>query len=141
MLSAELSDEILDVLPLMIRVIRGQMRGAAQPHLTIAQFRVLGRLSHAPQTNKQLADWIGISTPSMFRTVEVLEKNGLVNRHSAKRDRREVLVSLTVKGKNKFAGFRKTTKRMLVEKLSALSAKDRKELCVGLSHLRGVFEQ
>jgi DNA-binding MarR family transcriptional regulator len=140
--SDALSIQIMDVMPLMVRVIRGEMRGAAQPQLTVAQFRVLARLFHAEvQTNKQLADWIGISTPSMCRTVDLLEKRGLIARHPAPEDRREILLSLTPQGKTRFSGIRKVTQRKIDERLGRLSDKKRKELLLGLSHLREVFEE
>ena len=119
--------------------LRGSF-SAAQPELTIAQFRVLARLQHAPQTNKQLADWIGISTPSMCRTVDVLEKKALVERSAGQKDRREILVTLTAKGREKFSGFKSITQKKITAKLAGLSEKDRKELMTGLTHLRGVFE-
>lgn len=135
-----LSNEILNVIPLSMRAIRNEMRGIAQSELTVAQFRVLTRLSLSPHTNKQLADWVGISPASMCRTIDVLVKRELVVRqHGKNSDRREVLVVLTSKGKRKYANIEQATKQMLKERLASLSEHDRKELRAGLVQLQRIF--
>lgn len=139
MTSFDLSAEILDVLPPTMRAIRNEMRWLAQPELTIAQFRILTRLDIAPHTNQQISEWMGISAASMCRTIDVLVKRGFVARQSTREDRREVNLVLTAKGKKKYDSIEQATRRMLQEKLSVLSAKDRKELQTGLALIRRVF--
>src|SRR5580692_10311368 len=114
------STEILEVLPPTMREIRNDMRWLAQPELTVAQFRVLTRLDAFPHTNKQLAEWMGISAASMCRTLDVLVKRGYVTRRPAQDDRREVNLALTAKGKSRFGGIELATRRMLQEKLNIL---------------------
>lgn len=135
----DLSGEILEVLPPAMRAIRNEMRTLAQPELTVAQFRVLTRLDAFPHTNKQLAEWMGISAASMCRTLDVLVKRGYVTRRPAQDDRREVNLALTPKGKNRFEGIKLATRRMLQEKLNVLSDADRKKLLAGLKLIREVF--
>ena len=139
MTRVDLSTEILDILPPTMRAIRNEMRWLAQPELTVAQFRILTRLDVTPHTNKQLAEWMGISPASICRTIDVLVKRAYVARHVALEDRREVTLVLTAKGKKKYDSIEQATRRMLREKLSILSLKDRKDLQIGLALLRKVF--
>lgn len=135
----KLSAEILDVLPPAMRAIRSEMRGLAQPELTVAQLRILTRLDHAPHTNKQLAEWMGITPASMCRTVDVLVKRGLISRETAAEDRREVSLNLTQKGRTKFNSIQSATQKLLDRRISALSKQSQAELFLGLSHLREIF--
>jgi len=137
--SFDLSSEIMDVLPPTNRAIRNEMRWLAQPELTIAQFRILTRLDIDGHTNKQLSEWMGISAASMCRTIDVLVKHGYVKRQPTIEDRREVKLLLTAKGKKKYDSIQQATRRMLKEKLSVLSDKDRKNLQKGLFLIRKVF--
>jgi DNA-binding MarR family transcriptional regulator len=122
-----------------MRSIRQEMRRLAQPELTVAQFRILTRLDLSPHTNKQLSEWMGISASTLCRTIDVLVKHGYVARRSARADRREVSLLLTVKGKRKYDSIEQATRKMLREKLSVLSAKDREDLRTGLVLIRKVF--
>ena len=139
MTTLDLSSEILDVIPQTMRVIREDMRGIAQPELTVPQFRILARLDIAPHTNKQLADWIGITAPSMCRTVNLLVNHGYVSRQPTEEDGREIRLTLSSKGKKKYGTIKQATRRMLKEKLAILSVRDQEELRVGLSLIRKIF--
>ncbi len=134
-----LSGSILDILPPVMRVIRNEMRGIARPELTVAQFRILARLNHTSHTNKQLAEWMGISAASMCRTVDVLVKRNFVAREADKKDRREVTLFLTPKGVKKYESIKMATQKILHSKLAILKDADRKELERGLAHLQRMF--
>lgn len=134
-----LSEEILGVLPPSMRTIRHEMRTLAQSELTVAQFRVLTRLDHSAHTNKQLAEWMGISPASMCRTVNILTQKGFVSRTHAQADRREVVLVLTQQGKKKYESIKHSTQKILEKKLASLSKKNQQELLNGLKHLRSIF--
>lgn len=110
----KISSQILEVVPLAMRSIRSEMRGLAQPELSVAQFRILARLEFKPHSNKDLAEWVGVSTAAMSRTIDTLVKRGFVQRHIPKHDRREVVLTLTVKGKKKFQSIEDSTKQRLL---------------------------
>ena len=131
----DLSGAIVDTLPPVMRVIRNEMRGIATPELTVAQFRILARLNHTSHTNKQLAEWMGISAATMCRTVDVLAKRKFVARVTDEKDRREVTLFLTPKGIKKYESIKQATQKILRSKLAILSDSDRDELEKGLMHL------
>jgi DNA-binding MarR family transcriptional regulator len=97
------------------------------------------RLDREPQSNKQLAEWVGISTAAMSRTIEVLVVRGYVHRKPAENDRREVVLALTPQGKKKYDTIKEISKMKLVPRLEKRSAADLKKLHEALQILSEVF--
>jgi DNA-binding MarR family transcriptional regulator len=137
----KISSELIEVVPTVMRTIRSEMRGVALPELSIAQFRILMRLDREPQSNKQLAEWVGISTAAMSRTIEVLVVRGYVHRKPAENDRREVVLALTPQGKKKYDTIKEISKMKLVPRLEKRSAADLKKLHEALQILSEVFNE
>lgn len=135
----KVSSEIIEIIPTVMRTIRSEMRGAALPELSIAQFRILMRLDREPQSNKQLAEWVGVSTAAMSRTIEVLVVRGYVHRRAAESDRREVILALTALGKKKYEAIKEFAKLKLTPSLAALSGAELKKVHEGLMILLEVF--
>lgn len=135
----KISSQMLEIIPLTMRAIRGEMRGLAQPELSIAQFRILARLDFRAHSNKDLAEWVGVSTAAMSRTINGLVRRGLVQRHPTPHDRREVVLTLTAKGKKKFESIEDATKQKLDLRLENQSASNRKKIEAGLAVLKEIF--
>ncbi len=132
--------KLIEVTPLVMRTIRSEMRGLAQPELSVAQFRLLARLNYKPHSNKDLATWAGISTATMSRTMDQLVHRGLVKRELKNDNRREVVLSLTPKGKNKFQTLEEKTKVQLLSRFKNLSSNELKSLDEALSLLKEIFD-
>lgn len=132
---------MLEVIPVSMRAIRAEMRGLAQPELSIAQFRILARLHYKVHSNKEIAEWMGISTAAMSRAIDNLVKAGLVERSVTPHDRRELFLSLTAKGKKKFQSIEDATKKKLMSRLKPLSPAKLKMLEEGLAALKEVFDE
>jgi len=135
----KVSSEIIEVIPTVMRTIRSEMRKVALPELTIAQFRILMRLDHGCQSNKQLAEWVGISTAAMSRTIEVLVVKGYVQRKAAESDRREVILALTAQGKKKYEAIKEMAKLTLTPRLDELNSAELKKVHDALLILMEVF--
>lgn len=135
----KLSSEIIEIVPTIMRTIRSEMREVALPELTIAQFRILMRLDHGCHSNKQLAEWVGISTAAMSRTIEVLVVKGYVQRKVAANDRREVILALTAQGKKKYEAIKEMAKLKLTPRLDELSGAELKKVHDALLILMEVF--
>ena len=58
---------------------------------------VIGK--ETPKTMKQIAEMLGVAVSTPTRTVDHLIEKGLVNRSVGKKDRRQLLIELTPKGK------------------------------------------
>lgn len=139
-MSAEkISADMLAIIPSAMRAIRAEMRGLAQPELSVAQFRILARLDFKPHSNNELAEWVGVSKAAMSRTIDLLVNRGLVQRTHSVFDRRELILSLTKAGKQKFQAIEDATMQKLIQRLEKESGANRKRLEAGLEALREVF--
>jgi DNA-binding MarR family transcriptional regulator len=77
-----------------------QSLGAAAEETTLAQYRALVVLaSRGPQRQVDLARALGVTPPTAGRMCDRLVRKGLIRRHRARSDRREVLVSITAAGR------------------------------------------
>jgi DNA-binding MarR family transcriptional regulator len=77
-----------------------QSLGAAAEDTTIAQYRALVVLaSRGPQRMVDLAVALGVPSSTAGRMCDRLLRKGLIRRHRARSDRREVQVSITAAGR------------------------------------------
>ena len=113
-----LSKLFLDAVPLAMRSIRTEMRGIASTGLTTPQFRVIARLSKGTATNGELAEWMGVSAPTMSRMVDTLVRRELVVRKAESADRREVKLILSQKGAVVFRRSRGKVQKVFARRIS-----------------------
>src|SRR5690348_16166223 len=105
----EYAKAILSIIPPVMRFIRTEMRIAAKSELTVPQFRILAKLSISKATNSDLAEWMGVSAPTMTRMVDPLVQRQFVTRETGSEDRRQINLELTASGQ---ALFNKVFKRV-----------------------------
>src|SRR5438045_3044666 len=116
----QISNQLLDTLPLVIRAIRSAMSAYEGSRFTVPQFRVLGYVSLQPCTSKQLAEWHGVSLPAMSRMVAYLTRRGLLRRRADTRDRRQVQLRLSAQGRQEFKRLRRSIETTLAGRVAAL---------------------
>ncbi len=148
---------ILKTVPTTMRRIRTEMRTsarAAMADLTVPQFRILVRLSLSIATNKELAEWIGVSPPSMTRMVRHLIRKGLIKRLSVsplelqlegrstkiRHDRREVRLTLTSKGQAVYQNTYEEVLSIFTDLVSKLDSENKQTLSRGLQILGTLFQ-
>lgn len=136
---ADLSGLLLDAIPPVLRAIREAMRDVRDSRLTVPQFRVLGFVSLQSCTNKQLADWQGVSLPAMSRMVDCLVKRELLARSADTVDRRQVKLQLTKKGREEFERLRTHVQTTLAGRLVVLPKADKSTVADGLMALKEIF--
>jgi DNA-binding MarR family transcriptional regulator len=131
---------VLDVVPLVMRTIRAEMRRHRSAELGVPQFRVLAFLSLNPGASlSAVAEHVGLRLPSMSTLVAGLVKRGLVARRESNVDRRRVTLSLTSRGRATLDKARAATLVLLAERLGALSPQQRDQVVQGLQVLGGAF--
>jgi DNA-binding MarR family transcriptional regulator len=136
----ECAKEILDVIPLVMKEIRAQMRNRRTPELTVPQFRTLSFIDrNAGASLTQVADHIGITLPSMSKLVDDLLRKGLLKREEHPADRRRVKLLATPRGVKITEASRQGTMNYLAQKLGDISAQDRETLINAMEKLRSVF--
>jgi DNA-binding MarR family transcriptional regulator len=115
---------------LRLSVMRLRRRLASERHpdneLSIGQMAVLGALYRKGEsTVGQLAEFERVRPPSMTRTVSCLADHGYVVRRAADADKRQVLVSITERGKEIVLADRRRRDAWLNHRLRELTPHER----------------
>jgi DNA-binding MarR family transcriptional regulator len=136
----ECSREVLEVVPLVMRDIRNQLRKHGATEISVPQFRVLNFLSRSEGASlSKVAEYTGLTLPSMSALVDSLVAGGLVTRQTDPEDRRRMTLTLTEGGQAKLKSARALTANYLSQKLRQLSAADRMTVTKCMNVLRTVF--
>jgi DNA-binding MarR family transcriptional regulator len=131
---------LMDVVPLVMRRIRLEMRSQRMPSLSVPQFRALIYLrANEGASLSELADYVGLELPSMSKAVDVLVVRGLVVRRGLPDDRRYVSLRLSARGQIQLERARRITEAHLMEALGVLSSAQQAKIVEALQELRLVF--
>jgi DNA-binding MarR family transcriptional regulator len=96
----ECAREMLEVVPMIMRAIRSQMRSHRKPDLSVPQFRTLNFVGrHQGASLSDVAEHIGLTRPSASKLIDGLVERGLVSRKGSLVDRRRVRLGLTNQGR------------------------------------------
>jgi len=132
--------EILDVVPLVMRVVRSEMRAHRGPELSVPHFRVLAFLGRNENASlSEVAEHVGLRLPSMSTLVDGLVTRGLVSRSPSLQDRRRVALSLTPVGRSTLTAARRATQTRLAKQLASLSPEQRATVTDAMEALRALF--
>ncbi len=107
--------------------------------LTFTQLRILMAIEHGRDQVGKLARGTGIAQPAMSRTVDNLINMGYIQRSPHPDDRRQILLSLTPKGRNATDGIREKASETYISAIEALSPEDQNKLAEGISVLLQVI--
>jgi DNA-binding MarR family transcriptional regulator len=139
-LEAECAGRLMDTVPLLMRVLRREVRSRRPEGLSVPQFRVLIFLGRRPgATLSEVTNHIGLTRPTLSKMVDGLVRRGWVARETADTDRRFLRLSLTGRGLTVVEDVRELTRRRLDERLQTLSGEDRAVIVRALTLLRTVF--
>jgi len=111
--------------------LRRRLAGERHPdnELSLGAMAVLGSLfRHDGQTVGELARSERVQPPSMTRTVNCLEEDGYVVRAPHRTDRRQVVVSLSERGRDTVLADRRRRDAWLALRLSGLTPDERETL-------------
>ena len=138
----ESARQLLDVVPLIMRELRSQMRSRRAPGLSVAQFRALVFIdrSRGPSLS-DVASHVGLSLPSTNRLVEGLIERDLAVRDDDPSDRRRIRLTLTSKGRKMMETARRGTLDYFARKLSVIGEEDRELVSKALGILQAIFRE
>lgn len=127
---------ILEVVPLVMRVIRREMRGAMGEKLSVPQFRVLAILGRQGGSSlSAVAEHLGVTGATASNMVDRLVRRGLVSREPDPAERRRVMLDLTAEGAAMLAHARTQARAYLAGRLSALDPAQLDQLLEGLASM------
>jgi DNA-binding MarR family transcriptional regulator len=139
-LSRQCAQELLEVVPLAMKVIRTEMRSRRTPGLTVAQFRALmfvGR--YAGSTLSALSDHLGRAPATVSKMIDGMVAGGLVGREAQPMDRRKVNLVLTSAGRSILWAARRGTLARLSALLAGLHPEEIETVRRAMTSLRRVF--
>ncbi|MBI4305401.1 MAG: MarR family transcriptional regulator [Chloroflexi bacterium] len=137
--SSDCAAQLLEVTPLVMRRIRGEMRRRTMPGLSIAQFRALNYLSRHPGASlSELAEFLGLTPPSASKLVQKLVMQRVIARRVG-RDRRRVRLSVTRQGRTALDVARLETRQQLAASLESLSERELAIVSAGLQIIAEAF--
>lgn len=136
--SNELAQQILEVVPLIMRIVSADMRQTEQVQST-SHFHVLWILRHCSMSLSELAEKSSVSLPTMSNSITIMEDRGWVNRVRDEQDRRKVLIEITPSGLDALGQVMLHAQKRVVQLLDGVSAEDQETLSRGLLILRDIF--
>ena len=117
-------------------------RQPASGAITFAQMRVLWVLEmRRDVTPGRLAEALGISSSSATEVADRLAGGGYVRRGAATGDRRQVLLSLTPRGRRLLDDFARRRRERFRRLLRVLSARDVSQMAAALETLNRLLER
>jgi MarR family transcriptional regulator for hemolysin len=136
----ECAHEIIDVVPLVMRVIRGELREHGTVEMSIPHFRTLTFVyNNEGASLSDVAEHIGLSLPAMSTLVDGLVSRGLMIRQENPEDRRRMTLSLTSLGHAKLDSAYKATRVHLAKSLRRLPSSDCATIITAMRLLRTTF--
>ena len=138
--SENLAHEILDVVPVIMRTIRREMRSQRGPDLSVPQYRAMYFIrSHPGASLSGVAEHVGLTLPSVSKLVDGLVLRGLVTRQESGEDRRKIDLKLTQQGDSILEAAYQHTQACLANMLAGLSASEKEQVIEAMRVLRTVF--
>ncbi len=132
--------QILDVVPLVMRNIRSELRTHRSADISVPQFRAMGYIdSNDGASLSDLAAHIGLTLPSMSKLIDGLVSRKLVTRVAHSHDRRRICLSLTPLGREELRAAHRFTERYLAEALSDLGEDELRSITRAMQTLKGLL--
>ena len=132
--------EILETVPAVMRFIRDRVRRRGAAGLSLPQFRTLIFLGRVKNPSlSAAAEHLGLSLPAMSRLINGLVDNRLVQRQTVLTNRRQVALTLTVRGRAALEKVRKEVRAQLADSIKILPCAEQKTVQRAMQVLHKVF--
>ena len=131
---------VLEIVPLVMRNIRREMRHHRGSDLSVPQFRTLAFLNgNEGASLSDVAEHIGLTLPSASKLVDGMVGRNIIIRKSSEDDRRRIMLSLSSLGKDTLHTAYQATQTYLADLLAVLSEGDRHTIMQAMRILEPVF--
>ena len=131
---------VLEVVPMIMRNIRKEMRRNRGNDLSVPQLRSLSFISHNEGASlSDVAEHIGLSLPSASKLIDGLVNRKLVLRIPSEDDRRRIMLSLTATGVTTLQISIRATEAYLTAVLSGIPEPDCESVLRAIQILRPLF--
>ena len=136
----ECASLVMEVVPSVMRTIRGEMRRLGTQELTVPQMRALLFVTRRDGASlTEVAEHVGLTLPSASRLVDLLVERGLLRRRTASADRRRIMLAATPRGQTLMESVRAGVQTRVARRLAELAPEVRSALLHGLEGLQLAF--
>ena len=133
---------IMEVIPLVMRKIRNEMRQRRSEGLSVPEFRAMIFLDRQPLASlTEVADHLGLTTPTVCALIDALVARKLVWRESSRVDRRKIVLTLTAEGQSILTAAQRGTLDQIEEWIEPLSPSERATILQAMQILDQVFSR
>jgi DNA-binding MarR family transcriptional regulator len=137
---AHTARELMEVVPLVMRTLRAEMRSSRANDLSVPQFRALGFVHRKPGASlSDVAEHIGLALPSMSKLMDGLVDRKLVRRAEHIGDRRRVNLELTARGCDAWQSARASAQASIAARLAQLDEEEQATIVRAMRILLPVF--
>jgi len=134
--------DILETIPMVMRLLRAEMRRHRQLGLSVVQFWTLAFLNSQPGASlNSLAEHLGLTPASTSKLVDGLVGRELVERGESAEDRRRITLNLTKPGFSVWEAAFLHTQAFLAKRFTVLSEAERETLRSSMRLLHPLFEE
>ncbi len=134
------AQQVLEIVPTLMRTIRAEFRSQRSRDLSVAQFRTLAYIKNNDGASlSSLATHIGLTLPSMSKLIDGLVSRGLVTRNADQADRRKICLCLTNTGKNELESAYEHTQTFLANEIASLPKEDVDTVGRAMQILKNLF--
>ncbi len=131
---------VLDSVPLVMRVIRHEIRRCVLPEFSVPQFRAMGFIGrNRGAALSEVAEHVGLTLPAASRMVDGLVAAGLADRTLDLKNRRRMRLTLTAKGRSRHRAARESAQKFLAKELRKLTVAQRASVAEAMRLLHSVF--
>jgi DNA-binding MarR family transcriptional regulator len=131
---------VVDVVPLVMRAIRREMRAAASPALTVPQLRTLIFVKRNPDVNlSALAEHLGIGLTGASGLVDRMVKQRLLVRETDPNERRRIQLTVTPAGHARLDAAVYSTRAAMAQHLDSLDPDEAAIVESAMAILRAQF--
>jgi DNA-binding MarR family transcriptional regulator len=134
-----IANQLLAIIMPLTRSVAAELRHG-EKSLNAAHLGALAMLAERPCNLSELAEYQGVSLPTMSGSISRLETRGWVQRVRSTADRRVVMVELTPKGQQRLAEMVQHAETYLADLLDKLEPVERETLTAGLTVLQKLFK-
>lgn len=140
--SEQCAAKVVEVVPLVMRCLRADMRTRKSTELSVPQFRSLAFLDRNPGASlSQLAEHLGVTRATASANTERLVQRNYIHRCDHPEERRKVVLNLTEEGKQHLYQTRAQTRAYIKDLLSDLTEEQVFQIDEALSLLKEIFEE
>lgn len=136
------ASDVVEVIPLIMRFLRGEMRRQRGAILSVPQLRALAFLSYHPGTSlNALADHLGVTPSTASAITDRLVQHGLVERAVHPQERRRIRLTLTPTGSQLLRQARAVAQSRVADVLARLPADQLYKVAAGIVLLGDAFKR